>query len=56
MEGATKGWMELGKGSPEEARSVCFFRCYLRGSILKDTVTSYNRFVIGNSFGMKGGG
>ena len=45
--------MELGKDSPVGSREVCFFHCYLWGSNLKDTVMSWKRFGIENSFSMK---
>ena len=38
MEGIAKEQAELGKGSFVRGREVHFFRCYLRGSSLKDTV------------------
>ena len=34
-------------------RKVCFFRCYLWGSSLKDTVMRWKRFGIGNGISMK---
>ena len=40
LEGATKELTELRKGSAVGVREVCFFRCYLRRSSLKDTVSS----------------
>ena len=45
---------EVVKGYSVRPRKVCFFRCYLWGSRLKDTVMRSERFEIGNSFAMKG--
>ena len=54
--GSYKRMNGVGKGSScyVGAKELCFFRCYLQGSSLNDTVRSYQRFVIGNSFRMKG--
>ena len=37
-QGATEGWTKLGKVTSVGPREVCFFRCYLWGSSLKDTL------------------